>query len=191
MRLQPTREFYIPAGSVKISPKCGGVVFYIYNRTDGLPCAMCFVGKAQKPTWRYAFTTAAKREAKIAAQIAHTTAEAESKAKRTEERNKPHGWEPGLILVSSWGYEQTNVDFFEVVRVVGKCFVEIEKIGSQRANNSPDGFASMSDHCMPDPAHRTGKVIKVKVQFGSRVSLSTYAGAHVWDGKPMYRSWYA
>ena len=37
----------------------------------------------------------------------------------------------GDIFYSSWGYDQTNIDYYMVTKIIGKTFVEIQKIESQ------------------------------------------------------------
>jgi hypothetical protein len=183
------REMWIPAGSVKVTPKCGGVVFYLYENFKGQPCAMCFIGRAVKPSWRYRYSSAAARAEAMERQVASVKAHAEMIAKRAAKRAEPHKWEVGLILYGSWGYEQTNVDFFEVVRVAGPKMVEIQKIGSVSATDDPAGFSSMSSHVVPDLESR-GRKYLVKVANGSCKS-PMHGSLSPWSGKPVYSSWYA
>jgi len=77
----------------------------------------------------------------------------------------------GDILVSSWGWEQTNVDYYVVTRLVGKTSVEINRIGQ---NSTPTGY--MTGTCTPDPSVRIGQPI-VKRAKGDMVRLSNYQAA--------------
>ena len=52
----------------------------------------------------------------------------------------------GDILVSSWGYEQTNIDFYKVVGVTPKS-VKIVKLG-QKVIKSGDDF--LSEYVIPN-----------------------------------------
>jgi hypothetical protein len=189
-----SREFYIPARSRKVAMKDGGAVFYLYENGQRQPAAVCFIGKAQKPSWHFRFASPAQRERRIASTIervqAHQARRAEERARKAAEAAKGHGWEPGLILVSSWGYEQTNVDFYEVVEVIGKTMVRIEKIGSQSATDAGEGFSSMSDHVVPNLEARSGEFRRCKVTSG-HIRLASYCSASLWDGRPRYCSWYA
>jgi hypothetical protein len=187
------REFYIPKGARKVAMKDGGATFYVYERA-GAHFALAFFGKAMKPAWHFRFGSEAARAKRIEGAIAGAQASARKKAERKAEKAaeaaKGHGWEPGLILVSSWGYEQTNVDFYEVVECIGKTMVRIEKIGSQSATDAGEGFSSMSDHVVPNVEARTGEFRRCKVTSGC-VRLASYCSAHLWDGRPRYCSWYA
>jgi hypothetical protein len=64
----------------------------------------------------------------------------------------------GDLFASSWGYDQTNVEFFKVVGLTksGKS-ARIRQIGMTSKSN--DGGSDMSDSVTPDPKHE----IKVKV----------------------------
>jgi hypothetical protein len=53
----------------------------------------------------------AQRAEYIAGFIAGRKQAAEAKAKRQAERKAPHTLKVGDILVSSWGYDQTNIDY--------------------------------------------------------------------------------
>lgn len=186
-----TREFYIPKGAQKITMIDGGAVFYLYKNEKGAPCAMCFVGRAAKPTWRYRFPDDTAREKKIRAQICSTQEAAKRRAEYRAERNKPHNMEKGLILYTSWGYDQTNTEFYEVVDVPSPCFVLLQQIGAPYSNG-PAG--NMSAHVMPNPENKIGKPLRRKVSMlGGRpsVSIDDVVTAWVWDGKERYSSWYA
>lgn len=190
-RYSPNREFYIPKGAMKIAPKSANVVFYVFNNRNGAPAAMCFVGKAQKPTWHYYFASEAKREAKIRAQIAHTAEREKASAERRKARNKPHSLEKGLILYTCWGYDQTNTEFFEIVDVPSPCYVLLQEISAPLVRGE-ESF--MSGNRMPDPEHRIGEPFRRKVDMAGgspSVSIDQVRTAWVWDGREKLVSWYA
>ena len=96
-----------------------------------------------------------------------------------------HALTAGSILVSSWGYEQTNVDFYMVTRTT-KTSVYIRKIRSVvTVSGGP------SDSAVPCPDRTiyndSAEPKRKKVQtYSDRpyVSLCTYASAYLWDGTP-------
>ena len=184
------REMYIPKGATKIAPKCGGVVFYAYSDKAGRPCAMCFIGKQSKPAWHYAWRNDAARFDRISDQIKVIEKRQADKAARRAEANKPHGMEVGQILVSSWGYDQTNVYFYEIVELIGKTMVKLERIGAQRATDSGEFGHGMAQHVVPDPEVRTGEFYRSKAGKYGAAGKYGYK-ADVWSGKPIYQSWYA
>lgn len=92
--------------------------------------AKCFLGKAARPAWFYRLTPEqlagkADRELKIAQ--AKLDAKAAAKAARKE---ATFDVKVGDVFRSSWGYDQTNVDYYQVTRMVGAQSVEIRRIGA-------------------------------------------------------------
>lgn len=100
----------------------------------------------------------------------------------------------GTVFVNSWGYEQTNVDAYEVVAVVGKRTLELRPI----AIESVQGETSMSDQVKPVPGAFVGEVFRKRATVASYggtpdvyVSFE-FGGCSKWDGeRSYYRSWYA
>ena len=188
-----TREFYIPAKSTKFADKNSSAVAYIFEMA-GAPYAKGFRGKAAKPDFYHRFKTEADRTKFVKnwmAKVAQSEkVAADYKAKQKAARQTPHGWEVGLILQGSWGYEQTNVNFFEVTKVISPTMVEIEQIGSMTSTEDQSGISSMAAYVVPNPDARTGKKSRHKVVNGS-IKSPVYGQAYVWKGKGVYSSWYA
>lgn len=92
----------------------------------------------------------------------------------------------GDILVSSWGYEQTNVNYFQVLRITGKS-VEIQ--GIRKHSHGEDGF--MTGKCEPIANDFFGKKMMKRYVPGQSIRISSYEYASKWDGKPDRQSWYA
>jgi len=94
---------------------------------------------------------------------------------------------PGDILVSTWGYEQTNVDFFTVVRLTPKGMAVLQPIGTAHRETGP-----LHGEALPAPDRPHGKTItrKVRVPRDGRafVSITDYAVARAWLGKPVFWS---
>jgi hypothetical protein len=117
----------------------------------------------------------------------------------------------GDILHHSWGHEQTNCDFYQVVGVKGKTVV-LKKIGSKTVPGS-EGF--MSDSRMPvkddfitsgyhalskddkklTPEHPTiEKRVSVLMEPTGTLRYyipTPYGWCDLWDGKSEYSSHYA
>lgn len=89
----------------------------------------------------------------------------------------------GDIFSSSWGYNQTNIDFYQVTRKM-KAMVVLRKI----AKKVVGGVGTPSEKVMPIPNKFTGSPIRKKVKSGWRgkawIDLTSYSGASPWDGKP-------
>lgn len=99
-----------------------------------------------------------------------------------------HGIKLGDIFVSSWGYEQTNVDFFEVVKVTPKG-VGIVEIGKQSIGDT--GGPSVKVVPVPGSAGKGAPVKSKQVRDTGgtkRIRINSYSTARLWDGQPEYQT---
>ncbi len=102
--------------------------------------------------------------------------------------------ELGAILVSSWGYEQTNVDFYVVVEMTAKM---VKLLPLHKKTRQEDGYCSMAGTTTATKEiNFRGEILKKKIQNGGYseggyVKIESYAYAKLWDGKKEYESWYA
>lgn len=99
----------------------------------------------------------------------------------------------GKILVDSWGYDQTNIDYAKVLSISpsGKSAMVVN-IGQKFVEGS-EGF--MSESVLPNPDSVRGEPYRVLLRFKDDGSLR-YAvgkGHSFWldDGKSSYQSHYA
>ena len=100
----------------------------------------------------------------------------------------------GQIFRRSWGYDQTNVDYFQVVAIKAKTVV-VRAISYKEVPGSR-GFMSCS--IVPDKDNFIGselpKVCRVSedASNGSKITVGTQKWAYlVKDGEKAYCSWYA
>jgi hypothetical protein len=97
----------------------------------------------------------------------------------------------GDIFVSTWGWEQTNADFFQVVGLTPKG-VKVRHIKSKITESSPQ---SMSGSALPIKNAFDGDVKTKRLRnnylgetvFDAGESMGT---AELWDGNPVGVSWY-
>ena len=139
-KLKMPREFYIPKGAVLQDAQGTDAAVYFYEMA-GVLYGIAFHGKADKPDFHFRFKSVEQRQAKLEEFIASRKSWAGYKAKRKEERKAPHTLKLGDLLSSSWGYDQTNVDFYQVVEVVGPNSVKIQKV-SQAVSSEKEGGPS-------------------------------------------------
>lgn len=102
----------------------------------------------------------------------------------------------GDIYFDSWGYEQTNIDFYEIVEVKEKS-VMIQEIGSTMCEGGKE--SGMSSNVKPNPDKKVGdpilKIIQVRIWSG--VTNIFIKSKHGWISKythgerGVYSSWYA
>lgn len=149
----------------------------------------------QKAVW-YAKETAERL------QLVKALAEGKEEPKEEKEEVKPlHSFKVGDLLFSSWGYEQTNVDFYQVVALKGRTMVTVKKCYPER--NTFKAVSSMSedvsyivpDHIIADEEEEpiTRKVknfTQGNLPSGDLIDITSYATASKYTGQVVYQSWY-
>jgi len=115
-------ERFIPQGyELTIDHKELGIT--VYTRDGETLGGMCFVGKAIKPTWFYRFKSVEQRNKEIEQTFARVQSKvdrkAQEKAKKVDAMAN-HGVVVGDVFRCSWGYDQTNIDYYEVISITGK-----------------------------------------------------------------------
>lgn len=141
-------------------------------------------GKSQKPLWKYRFNSQNQLDNRIQQTISSRKNSLEEKANRRRKRVEyQHSLKVGTILYSSWGYNQTNVDFYEVVELVGDKSVKIRKIDKTGRSNGVG-----QNLVKPIPGKFISSAILKRVGFNNSINLSSYAGASVWDGQPKHET---
>ncbi|MDX7951257.1 hypothetical protein P7D22_08710 [Lichenihabitans sp. Uapishka_5] len=187
-RFTTTRETFIPRGATRISDKGSDAVAFVYTASMGRPAAMVFRGRAAKPIWHHVFATENAREKAVIDFFQRCRRRAADTAERRAAINKPHGLEVGHVLVASWGYEQTNIDFYQVTAIVGRCMVEVRKIAQSDASTGREPWAT--GKAMPALDAFTGSTLRRRVNGASRsIRIDDVRTAFVWDGRP--KAWTA
>lgn len=153
------------------------------DRPDGKAESKAFKGTAAKPFWWYLFKTIERREAFIDRRIDDLKRVAE-KACRKSPPAADH-YAVGEVLYDSWGYDQTNVDWYQVTRVKGKS-IWLRRV----AENSSDAGNCSSGFTQPRRNEFHGEEIRKTVQPGGHVASPLRGGLYKWDGKPKYCSSY-
>lgn len=148
---------------------------------------LAFKGKKRKPIAHYSFATEEHREEFVKKMVGtHLTQVTEKEERRMKRNAFVHSLQVGDILASSWGYEQTNVDFYQVVALKGKKSVALRAIGHEMV--AEDGF--MQGKVVAKKDEFKGKEFTKKVSEGNYVKMSSYEYANKWDGEPKRVSWY-
>lgn len=113
------------------------------------------------------------------------------------------GVKVGDIFYMSWGYEQTNVDFFQVVALKGKTQVVIKEVVLREDNEEYMSHGMARDvsfdmkHAVPVANssfvkdNEKGMIKKVcGTKENPYLNMTSYANAHKYNGKKLYESWY-
>ncbi len=184
--MKRTRENHIPADAeLYIQDLLSSAMIYRYER-GGNPVGIAFRGKSQKPSWHYRFRSQEERQQYEQKFLESVRAEEERSNQYKAQKNAQHTLKAGDILYSSWGYEQTNIDFFQVVDVKSKTLA-LQEIGVTTVEVT--GWAS--DSVIPDPSHKIGPVFNKRANGFNHVRLDDCRTASPYDGRALHRSWYA
>jgi hypothetical protein len=173
-RFPPHRSHYIPKGAVRFADRQSSAVVYAHESRPGYFSLLAFSGRRQKPDFHYRYPTAAGREAKAREHFEAVRAREAYHAKRKAEG---HQLKVGSILRASWGYDQTNIDYFEVTALVGAKMVEIREI-AQASHET----GSLVGKCVPLPGAFTGKPMR-KLAQGNSVKIYSFAHAYLVEPK--------
>jgi hypothetical protein len=188
--LRLTKDFYCSGLSLHSKNASGEV----YVSSDGCH-AIGFVGKRGKPAFNYSFKTAERMTsfAKDWLDRAEATEQnrREQKRRRKEEQRTAAeqlagALSPGAIVYSSWGYEQTNVDFYQVLRRSGRVVVLRRIAGEMKeSTGAMSGYVSAIKDAFSD-SHP--EEIRTVIRSGE-LSIGDYS-ARLWAGDPKFCSWY-
>ena len=164
--------------------------------SKGRPSATGFTGTKGKPDFNYYFTSEANREKYINKFIEEQKQKLEYKAERKVKKQAPTIYQvpfkPGDIIYNSWGYDQTNIDFYQVTRCT-KSSVFIRPIKAEYAS---DGGCDMSSYIKPikDGFIEGKEEIRKQIQWydGNTYVKFEFGGCSRWqEGQEVYCSWYA
>lgn len=164
------------------------VAAYLYTDSHGRRCVVGYQGRSKKPALHVGSTnpdqTARELERWIRAQEART---AQRLAEREAQRQFVCRWPVGTILYATWGWEQTNVDFYEVVGVRGAKTVVLRRLQSEIAEY---GAGAMSGYSTPVPGQYRDDAFTARAKSENYAAIDGRKLAHLWDGRPIGCSWY-
>jgi len=188
------RHHYVPEGVTPLKADDTKTEMYLYEDETGRPCATAFKGRSKKPNLHCRYPNPEIRAANIERFLDKIRTEQAAKKKRTEQRFKQHNLSVGDILVSSWGWEQTNVDFYKVVKSVGKCTVEVVRVASEEAYDETFNSLAMQGKKRPVVNTALSQPQRLRVDMSNGTAAITVGHrqfARPWNGKPMFYSTYA
>lgn len=167
--------------------KEGAFIITYSNRYTGAPCAEFYASKRVKNTQRIRFKSEERRKKYIAKWIAdeqrYNKRVAEDRAKQ---KQVGRGVEVGDILSAVWGYDQTNYNYYEVTKLIGKTMVEVREVAQMRIETE-----WMQGKCAPavgqyisEPMRKRAKDGYVKIsesQRAYRMEPKIVNGAKIYD----------
>ena len=195
------KKFYLDkAKNIKTMNEPGVEIVTFTNWDDKL-CSLIWYGKQSKPSKYYAWPDEIKRAEYVNERMATVMArEIDKKVARDKRKKAKHPYKVGDILTGSWGYDQTQVETFQVVDVKNKT-IWIQMIHQATVEGS-EGVMCCSVVPVKDSFVEGKKPIKKipQVHIGTNqnpdheywyVRMASYYSLRLWDGKPKYNSWYA
>lgn len=197
-REQNKSGYLMGATNVKEVSKCG--VEIVTFEKNGMLLSLHWWGKAAKPAKHYRWTTAEKMEAFVEKTLLQAELlDANKKvvaARKKAAREAGHPYKVGDVLYGSWGYDQTNIDYFQITGATKKSVTLKQICGDVEEYTS---WASANVSAVKDSFLEGGKEYKKIPQcyLGSDDSPQWYINSPIygtlypWDGKPKYKSWYA
>ena len=153
--------------------------------------AKMYFGRARKPVWFYKFRNAEHMETHIQKAIAGAESILAQKAQhKLDLKVKKAGIlneiQIGSVFCWSWGWEQTNVNFYQVIAKSGSKLT-VREIGFKTVSTT----SSMSDNVVPVRDDFIGSTENVILNNHGSIkrghgwaNLTDYVQSH-------YRSWYA
>lgn len=160
------------------------------------PVAMIWHPKASKPTERLRFKTAEKRDEYVQKYIGNYGAYLLNKQAQKEagrELVSKHSSEIGVghVFRYSWGYDQTNVEFLQVIAKSGQS-VTVREIAQSVVPGS-EGY--MSEQVKPRLGHflEKSKPVTKRLQFtsdGRAYLAQPFGWCELWRGEASYQSHY-
>lgn len=190
-----TSQRNIPEGSTPItrSDVPNAIAYTFCNSISGQLLAKGFIGKAGKPAFYYSYSSEQKRAEALTRFFDNQKRINDTKAQQRQKRTEYcHSIKVGDIFDNSWGYDQTNVDFYQVVAVPSPKTVVIRPISSQHA---PSDYktSSMAGHVVALANNFTGPE-QTKHPYGhdgKDYLPMEFGSCSKWNGQPQYESWYA
>lgn len=185
------RELYIQSFMAKqnaVKTEYKDIVIINYSDPKYFCLAIWEYKKEIRPSYHYAFKTEAERntfEAERKKQEDRKQADNQRRMNEYDEKKK--GFQVGSILYCSWGYEQTNIDWYIILERKND-YILIQEIGTKKTydNNYNDRGS-----CLPNPEIKIGDSFKKKITKYASVELASYKYCTLWDGQSKSWSSYA
>jgi hypothetical protein len=139
------------AASLVFSDDALGLQVFETAGKDGAVYGLAFSGMRRKPDYHYRFKSAEEAAAHHKKWVEGKRSSFEVKkeraaARREGLRDAGKFLAVGDVLVASWGYEQTNYDYYQVTRLIGGRLVEIRELAQETEDDSAQ---SMAGRCLP------------------------------------------
>lgn len=173
-------------------PEVNATIYYKIKDNDEYSAAG-FSGKKDKADFYYKFQNKERFDQYVEKYINNLKSNIESKLKYKEGKkiNAKAIYDKinvGDIIYTSWGYDQTNIDFYQITGKFGSNSLKVRELDDKDVTKSNSGISSMAGFKIPIKDKFTGTEKTIRVMGYLKVDNHI---AYIWDGKPIYYSWYA
>ena len=154
---------------------------------NGRPLGALWYGRAEKPQIYSTYPNEEYRDKAIQEFLDRRASRAKENLKRRQERRltRDHDIKVGDIYYTSWGYDQTNIDFYKVVNVRGSR-IDLKELTQKYADRGEGGY---DDSVVPGDSFANDKIYTVSARAdGTLTSLSSFEYLTKWDGQPKYQT---
>jgi hypothetical protein len=157
-----------------------------YQNSRGLPCVAIWTHSTKNPSCNYSFKDEQQRENYINGKKEYELITFQSKARFAQQlKEKSDKIQAGCIVYTCWGYEQTNIDYYKVVKRTEKA-AWFQPIKSRVTET---GFMSGNSEPLDEP---NGEIKMSRLsKYGSFCLRDGREPVSLYDGVPKSCSWYA
>ena len=127
-------------------------------------------------------------------------------AKATKEKVNKYGVKVGDLFYISWGYEQTNVNFYQVIDLKGTASVMVREVwpkmvsedavcgmAADRAYEVPEGILPPAERSLFISDNENGDLKRISTKYSNEPHFSISSGGYIarpYTGQKVYESWY-
>jgi hypothetical protein len=177
---------WIPQDAEVIENTRANAVAYLYADHRGRPCVIAYQGRRKKADMHVGCPSAAYREQRVSEWFGRLEGYAQQReAEREARKHFVCDIPVGTMFYRTWGYEQTNVDFYEVVALRGKRTVMLRPIVADTIE-----CGSMSGTATPVAGKFKGEAFAARASSANEIRIDGRKAVQVWAGRPITCSWY-
>ena len=181
-----SKERFVPK-QLTTKIKENDFVDFIWNNDKEKPSCIAYPKKGKNKIWWYRFKNVEHMNNRIDALLSSYKEREKIREEYKAKRLQPHTLKTGDIMVTSWGYDQTNIDFYKVVKLVGKTSVMLCKM----YNKYLESDCKASDRVIPGEIKENAEPFLKRVHGNDNsINISSFEYARKWDGTPRNQTAY-
>ncbi len=181
------KKRFVPKDSEElIFDEISSVVYCYQDIERDTPAAIGYIRNRSKPDFHFQFSNDRQRDSYISEWVENLSNILKQKIAKREKSNAfEHDYEVGDILCDEWGWDQSNVDFYQVVAVKTKKTIMVRKL----EKNSKPAREPMCEWATPMLNYFSSDEVAKRVLVGGCIKTSSFSYAFKWNGKPKRSSW--